>query len=211
MAEPALGIAIIIGVCGLTVMAAGGIKARWILALLGGMVVAVLLMLSLHLIKPYQEQRFTYLVNPNAASSSTGYQIEQSRIAVGSGGLRGEGFLNGSQTNGGFVPERQTDFIFTVVAEESGFLGSSLLLALFSVLVWRALVIARRAEDPYAQCVAAGIAMWFAFQGFTNIGMTMGIMPVTGVPLPFVSYGGSATFASLIAVGLLLNINARAR
>ncbi len=131
------------------------------------------------------------------------------RIAIGNGGIFGQGLFNGSQTKSGFVPEQQTDFIFTVAGEELGLVGSALLIALLGVLLWRALRIAMRADDLFGRVAAAGIACWFGFQAFQNIGMCLGIMPVTGVPLPLVSYGGSSMFAGLMAIGLLQNIHLR--
>ena len=116
-----------------------------------------------------------------------------------------------TQTRAGFVPEQQTDFVFTVAGEELGLVGAAVLIAVLGVVIWRALRIARASDDVFGRVAAAGIACWFGFQAFQNIGMCLGIMPVTGVPLPFVSYGGSSLFAGLLAVGLLQNIHARNR
>ncbi len=209
LAEPALGIAIVVGVIALTVLALAGAPARWICGLLAGTMLVAVAVASLHLLKPYQEQRFTYFTDPRGNHSTTGYQIEQSRIAIGSGGLTGQGFLKGSQTDGGFIPEQQTDFVFTVAAEESGLVGATVILLALGVLLWRGITIAVRAPDLYGSIVAGSVVMWLAFQSFTNIGMTVGIMPVTGLPLPFVSYGGSSLFADLIGVALLSNIARR--
>ncbi len=209
LAEPALGIAIVVGVIALTVLALAGAPAKWVSGLLAGTVLVAVAVSSLHLLKPYQEQRFTYFTDPHGSSTTTGYQIEQSRIAIGSGGLTGQGFLKGSQTDGGFIPEQQTDFVFTVAAEESGLLGATVILLALGVLLWRGITIASRAPDLYGSIVAGSVVMWLAFQSFTNIGMTVGIMPVTGLPLPFVSYGGSSLFADLIGVALLYNIARR--
>jgi rod shape determining protein RodA len=130
-------------------------------------------------------------------------------MAIGAGGLFGQGLFQGAQTNGQFVPEQQTDFVFTVVGEELGLVGGLLMIALFGVLLWRACGIARAATEPFPLLLAAGVVGWFTFQTFENIGMTMGIMPVAGIPLPFVSYGGSSMFANFIAVGLLENVRLR--
>jgi rod shape determining protein RodA len=127
---------------------------------------------------------------------------------VANGGLFGTGLFNGPQTNGAFVPEQQTDFVFSVAGEELGFIGSIAIIALFALLCWRGLKIARRA-DPSGRLIAAGIVCWFAFQAFQNIGMNLGLTPVTGLPLPFVSYGGSSMFAEAIAVGLIVAIGRR--
>ena len=162
-------------------------------------------------LKAYQVDRFLAFVNPDLDPRGAGYNVEQARIAIGNGGLLGQGLFHGSQTRSGFVPEQQTDFVFTVAGEELGLLGAGLLIALLGLVIWRALVIARRAEDVFGRVAAAGIACWFGFQAFQNIGMCLGIMPVTGVPLPFVSYGGSSLFAGMLAVGLLQNIHVRSQ
>jgi rod shape determining protein RodA len=162
-------------------------------------------------INEYQVKRLQSFVNPNADTQGSGYQLRQARITVGSGGLIGTGLFNGPQTNGRFVPEQQTDFIFTVAGEQLGFLGCSVIILLYLTLLMRAFGIARRATDPYGRLVCTGVAAWFAFQTFENIGMTLGLMPMTGVPLPFMSYGGSSMFATLIGFGLLQNVHARQR
>ena len=140
------------------------------------------------------------------ATGIGGYNTAQARLAIGSGGLLGKGLFNGTQTNGRYVPEQQTDFVFTVAGEELGFVGAGLIIFLLGVVLWRACRIARDSTELYGTIVAAGIVAWFAFQAFENIGMTLGIMPVTGLPLPFVSYGGSSMFAVWVAVGLLQSI-----
>jgi rod shape determining protein RodA len=160
-------------------------------------------------LKAYQVDRFLAFTNPELDPRGAGYNTEQARIAVGNGGLFGQGLFDGSQTRSGFVPEQHTDFVFTVAGEELGLVGAGLLILLLSVVIWRALVIARHAEDVFGRVCAAGIACWFGFQAFQNVGMCLGIMPVTGVPLPFVSYGGSSMFAGMLAIGLLQNIHLR--
>jgi rod shape determining protein RodA len=150
-------------------------------------------------------------VDPSADTQGAGYQLRQARITVGSGGLLGTGLFDGPQTSGRFVPEQQTDFIFTVAGETLGFLGSSVILMLYSIIFFRAFVIARRTTDLFGRLVCVGVIAWFVFQTFENIGMTMGLMPMTGVPLPFLSYGGSSMFANLIGVGLLQNVHVRSR
>jgi len=137
--------------------------------------------------------------------------LEQSQVAIGSGGLLGRGYLAGDQTNAGFVPEQQTDFIFTVVGEEAGFAGSSVLLLLYAVLLSRGLRLAARAVEPFDMLIATGVTAWLAVQCFINIAMTIGLAPVTGLPLPFLSYGGSALFATAIGIGLLQNVARRTR
>ena len=165
------------------------------------------------MLKAYQVDRFLAFTNPDLDPRGAGYNVEQARIAIGNGGLFGQGLFDGSQTRSGFVPEQHTDFVFTVAGEELGLLGRRPADRRCSCLViWRALVDRRAdADDVFGRVAAAGIACWFGFQAFQNIGMCLGIMPVTGVPLPFVSYGGSSMFAGMLAVGLLQNIHPLAR
>ena len=166
---------------------------------------------QLGVLKDYQLERFKAFTQQDQDTLGAAYNITQARIAIANGGLTGTGLFRGEQTNGKFVPEQQTDFVFTVAGEELGLVGAGLLILLLSVVIWRALVIARRAEDVFGRVAAAGIACWFGFQAFQNIGMCLGIMPVTGVPLPLVSYGGTSMFATLMAVGLLQNIHLRSQ
>ena len=161
------------------------------------------------LLKDYQLDRFRAFYDPTADPKGVGYNVRQAQIAIGSGGVDGQGLFHGAQTQGQFVPAQQTDFIFTVAGEELGFLGAAVIVALIGLVLWRAGRIAMQAEDLFGRLVATGILCWFAFQSFENIGMTLGIMPVTGVPLPFVSYGGSSMFANMLAVGLLQNVHMR--
>lgn len=209
--QPDMGTVIIISASVVTIVAVSGAPSRWVVglllvALLGGFVAVKVGVLS-----DYQVKRLQSFVNPSADPQLSGYQLRQSRITVGSGGLVGKGLFKGPQTNGRFVPEQQTDFIFTVAGEELGFLGSSLILFLFMIILWRSFRIARKSQDLFGRLVCTGVIAWFAFQAFENIGMTMGLMPMTGVPLPFVSYGGSSMFANLIGIGLLQNVHARQR
>jgi len=153
--------------------------------------------------------RFMAFTNPDLDPRGAGYNTEQARIAVGNGGLFGQGLFDGSQTRSGFVPEQHTDFIFTVAGEELGLVGAGLIVLLSCLVVWRALAISAATDDMFGRVAAAGIACWWGFQAFQNIGMCLGIMPVTGVPLPFVSYGGSSLFAGMLALGLLQNIHVR--
>ena len=164
---------------------------------------------QLHIIKDYQVQRLTSFLDPTADVQRAGYNKQQAEIAIGAGGLTGKGYLHGSQTNLDYVPEQHTDFIFTVVGEELGFAGSMTVLLLFGLVLWRAFRIALLSKDPFGTFVAAGVAAMIAIQVFVNIGMTIGIMPITGIPLPFISYGGSALIADFIGIGLLMNINLR--
>ena len=209
IAQPDLGTAIIISAAVVTIIAASGAQTRWPLGLLSLSGIGAYVAIKIGVLDEYQLKRLQSFVDPTADPQSTGYQLRQARITIGSGGFFGKGLFNGPQTNGRFVPEQQTDFIFTVAGEELGFLGCIFILALYSIVLWRALVIARRSNDIFGRLVCIGIMAWFGFQIFENIGMAVGLAPITGVPLPFLSYGGSSMFASLIAVGLLLNVHSR--
>ncbi|WP_228387794.1 MULTISPECIES: rod shape-determining protein RodA [unclassified Nocardioides] len=209
MLQPDLGTMLVLTATVFGILATSGAPRRWLALLIGaGVTVATLAVLG-GLLKDYQVDRFMAFTNPDLDPRGAGYNVEQARIAVGNGGLFGQGLFDGSQTRAGFVPEQHTDFIFTVAGEELGLLGAGLVVLLLGVVLWRALSIAYRSEDVFGRVAAAGIACWFGFQAFQNIGMCLGIMPVTGVPLPFVSYGGSSMFAGLLAVGLLQNIHLR--
>lgn len=207
--QPDLGTMLVLSATVFGVLAAAGTPRRWLGVLAGGAVVAAAAAVALGVLQQYQIDRFLAFTNPQLDPRGAGYNTEQARIAVGNGGLFGQGLFAGSQTRSGFVPEQHTDFIFTVAGEELGLVGAGLLIVLLGVVVWRALAIAAAADDLFGRVAAAGIACWFGFQAFQNIGMCLGIMPVTGVPLPLVSYGGSAMFACLIAVGMLHNIRLR--
>ena len=209
--QPDMGTVFIISASVVTILAVSGAPMKWIvglilLAIIGGFVAT-----KTGIVNDYQVKRLQSFVNPNADTQGAGYQLRQARITVGSGGLIGTGLFNGPQTNGRFVPEQQTDFIFTVAGEELGFVGCSVIILLLLTILMRAFGIARRSTDPYGTLVCTGVIAWFAFQIFENIGMTLGLMPMTGVPLPFLSYGGSSMFANLIGIGLLQNVHARQR
>ncbi|NBM16685.1 rod shape-determining protein RodA [Streptomyces sp. GC420] len=206
MLMPDLGSVMVIVVIVLGVLLASGASNRWIVGLIGAGATGAVLVAVLGLLDEYQINRFAAFANPELDPAGVGYNTNQARIAIGSGGLAGTGLFKGSQTTGQFVPEQQTDFVFTVAGEELGFLGAGLIIVLLGVVLWRACRIARETTELYGTIVAAGIIAWFAFQSFENIGMTLGIMPVAGLPLPFVSYGGSSMFAVWVAIGLLQSI-----
>lgn len=211
MGQPDFGTMMVFVFTILGVLTVSGAPKRWTLGLIAAGVAFGFAILHFHLLKAYQEARLTSFVNPSAHLANNGYNTNQARIAIGSGGFSGAGLFHGAQTSGQFVPEQQTDFVFTVAGEELGFVGAGLIIVLLGVVLWRALRIANAAADAFGTLVCAGVVSWFAFQSFINIGMTMGIMPVTGLPLPFVSYGGSAMFANLIAIGLIQNVHLRTR
>jgi rod shape determining protein RodA len=211
MLQPDLGTVLVLVFIVLGVIALSGAPARWILGLITAGLLVCVAAVQLDVLDDYQVDRFAAFANPALDPQGVGYNTNQARIAIGSGGVEGKGLFQGTQTNGRFIPEQQTDFIFTVAGEELGLWGGSLVLALLGIVLWRGLRIAGRAKDAFGRLVAAGVVCWFAFQSFVNVGMTLGIMPVTGLPLPFVSYGGSAMFANLLAVGLLQNVHLRSR
>jgi rod shape determining protein RodA len=191
--------------------------ARWshLLALAAAglaVILAVLVLLpkvGIEMLEPYQQERLTGFTNPDSDPSGTTYNVTQSITAVGSGGLDGRGVSGATQTRLDYLPEHATDFVFASFAEQRGFLGASLLLGLYLLVVWRALRVVTVARDAFGAIVAGGIVFAFLFQVFVNVGMTMGIAPVTGIPLPFVTVGGSSMIVNLIAIGVLLSIHAR--
>ena len=211
MLQPDLGTTLIISSAIVLMIAVSGAPSRWVaglllLAVLGGFVAV-----KAGVVSQYQIKRLQSFVNPSADPQQSGYQLRQARITIGSGGILGKGLFHGPQTNGRFVPEQQTDFIFTVAGEETVFLGCGLMLLFFGLFFWRAFLIAQRTDDLFGRLVCVGVIAWFALQTFENIGMSMGLMPMTGVPLPFISYGGSSMFATLIGFGLLQNVHLRSR
>jgi rod shape determining protein RodA len=193
------------------VLAVGGAPARWMIGLSAVMVLGAAVVLKLHLLSGYQQARLTAFFHPNAGSTTYGYNARQARLAIGSGGLTGSGLFHGPQINKGYVFAAHTDFIFATAGEELGFIGSSAIIILLGIILWRGLRIASRAPDLFGRVVAAGIVCWLAFESFENIGMNLGIMPITGIPLQFVSYGGSSMFASMLAIGMLQNVHMQTR
>jgi rod shape determining protein RodA len=208
MLQPDLGSAMVLGCAVFGVLIAAGVRARWTIGLLVVGVVVAVLAIKGGILHGYQLERFKSFTDPGHDVQGAAYNVTQAHIAIADGGLFGTGLFHGPQTNGGFVPEQQTDFIFSVAGEEFGLLGAGLLIALFTALCWRGLAIAREA-DRAGRLLAVGIVCWFAFQTFQNIGMNVGLTPVTGVPLPFVSYGGSSMFAQGLAIGLLQAVRRR--
>lgn len=214
--QPDLGTALVYGAITLAVMFVGGVP--WthfalIGAILATLVTAVLVVApaaGVPLLKGYQEERLTSFLDPDAHLSGAGYQQDQSQTAIGSGKLTGRGD-RATQTRLDFVPERHTDFIFAVIGERYGFMGAAFVLSLYALLIWRALRIVTLSKNSYGTLVAGGIAAMLLFQVFVNVGMNLGIMPITGIPLPLLSYGGSSVLATLLAVGVLQSIHMQAR
>jgi rod shape determining protein RodA len=204
--EPALGVMLVLVFTLAGIVVVSGIRLYWVLGLLAAVAGAVYAIAKLHLLKGYQLTRLTSFLHPSQDLAGTGYNGLQAKIAVGSGGLHGEGLFHGTFTGGNFVPSVQTDFIFTVAGEELGFIGAAAIVALLAIVVFRAIRAAQIADDMFGMLVASGVAIWFLFQTFVNVGMTIGITPITGLPLPFISYGGSAIFADMIAIGLVQSV-----
>jgi len=207
--QPDLGTSIVLLAILVGILVVAGARARHLGVLALTAIVLIFGALQLGLVKDYQIARLTAFFDPQNDPQRSDYNRTQAEIAIGSGGLLGRGYLKGTQTNLDFVPEQHTDFIFTVIGEEFGFVGAIFVLMLFALLIWRAVRIALLAKDPFGTYLAAGIASMLAIQVFVNVGMTLGIMPITGIPLPFVSYGGSSFLTNCAAVGLLLNIHMR--
>ena len=200
------GTVMIIGATLLTVLVASGTKLRWVVGSLFAVLIGGYVASQLNFIKDYQLKRLATFVDPKLDPLGAGYNTLQAKIAIGSGGWFGQGYLNGPQTQGKYVPAQRTDFIFTVAGEELGFFGATLVILLMGLILYRLSKIALKAPDRFGRLTAVGVAGWFAIQSFENIGMNLGIMPVTGVPLPFVSYGGSSMFVSWMAIGLAVAI-----
>ena len=211
--QPDLGTAITLGCVLGIVLVVAGVPARYLLVVGGIAVLVTILGLHLHVLKNYQLDRldaFLKQSDPNSCgSTSAGYNLCESKIAIADGGLTGRGLFHGPQTNLQYVPEQQTDFIFTAVGEQLGFAGAATLLGLFATMLWRIVRTAQLAYDRVGTLLCAGVLAYIAFSVFQNAGMTMGIMPITGIPLPLVSYGGSSTIATFAGVGIVLNVGMR--
>jgi rod shape determining protein RodA len=206
--QPDIGTTIILATIIVAMLVAAGTRTRFLVVLALTAALALFGAFQLHIVKDYQVARLTNFLHASNDQTQN-YNRREAEIAVGAGGVLGKGYLKGSQTDLAFVPEQYTDFIFTVVGEETGFLGAVMLLILFAFVLWRAYRIALLSRDPFGTYLAVGIATMIAIQVFVNIGMTLGIMPITGIPLPFISYGGSALVADFIGIGLLQNVHMR--
>jgi rod shape determining protein RodA len=207
--QPDLGTALVFLAILMAMLLVGGARPRHLAALTVAGVVAMVAVVQLGVLKQYQLDRLSAFLDPTGDPLRSAYNLNQSKTAIGSGGLGGKGLFNGSQTNLSYVPEQHTDFIFTAVGEQLGLAGSATLLALFGIVVWRTWRSAALARDLSGTLICVGVLAMLTFQIFENVGMTMGIMPITGIPLPFMSYGGSSTVASFAAIGLVLNVHMR--
>ncbi len=201
--QPDLGSAAVIVAMGLVVVAVAGVQRRWlVLATVVGAGL-VLVALTTPLLSEYQRDRLTAFADSSADPQGSGYQTRMVRLAIGSGGMWGQGFMEGERTQAGAVPYQLNDFVFSVAGEELGFVGATGLILLLAFVVMRVLVVASRAPDQFGRLVGVGVATWLAVQVVQNVGMNLGLLPVTGLPLPFISYGGSSMLVSWVAVGLV--------
>jgi rod shape determining protein RodA len=208
--QPDLGTVLVFAVIIVALFAIAGVSMRQLVILCLLAATGVYAVVGLGLLKQYQLDRLTTFIDPESGTSAgSAYNQEQSKQAIAHGRITGEGFEQGSQTQGGFVPEQHTDFIFTAVGEELGFVGAIVLLGLFAIVLWRTWRAARLSRDFFGTLVCVGVFAMLAFQMFENVGMTLGIMPVTGIPLPFTSYGGSSLITSFACIGLVLNVSMR--
>ncbi len=212
MLQPDLGTTLVFVAVSMGMLLIGGVRVRHIAALTLVGIVGVVLVLNSGMLEKFQQCRLTSFLetqDQECADRDAAYNLEQAKTAIGSGGLTGAGPFNGTQTRLDIVPEQHTDFIFTAVGEELGFIGAGTLLALLSIIAWRVWRTAQLARDQLGTLICVGVLSMFVFQVFENVGMTMGIMPITGIPLPFMSYGGSSTLTAFIAMGLVLNVHMR--
>jgi rod shape determining protein RodA len=213
--QPDFGTALVYGASLAAVLFVAGTRWLMLAALAASVLVAAVLILwalpaaGAHVLQPYQVKRITGFLHPDSDPSGATYNIAQSKVAVGAGGFDGRGVAGATQTNLSYLPEHATDFVFASFAEQRGFFGTTILLLLYLLVVWRGLRIVTVARDLFSAIVAGGIVVAFLFQIYVNVGMTMGIAPITGIPLPFVSVGGSSMIANLAAMGVLLSIHVR--
>ena len=207
MLQPDLGTALVFIAITVAMFVTAGVRGRYLAALTVVGVIGVAVILQSSVLQTYQRDRLTTFLDTSHATASAAYNVNQSQTTIANGGIWGKGLFKGPQTQLGYVPEQQTDFIFTVMAEELGFAGAATLLALYAIVIWRTWRAAQLARDQLGTLICVGVLAMFVFQVFESVGMTMGIMPVTGIPLPFMSYGGSSTIACFMAIGLVLNVH----
>jgi len=207
--QPDLGTDLVFLAILFAMLLVAGVQGRHLAALVVLGVVGIVVVLHLGILQRYQVDRLTAFLDPKGDTRNIGYNLDESKITIGSGGFVGKGLFKGTQTNLSYVPEQHTDFIFTAVGEQLGFVGSALLLLLFTFVVWRIWRAALLARDAAGTMICVGVMALIVFQVFENVGMTVGIMPIAGIPLPFVSYGGSALMAYSAGIGLVLNVHMR--
>ncbi|NEZ45668.1 rod shape-determining protein RodA [Clostridium niameyense] len=207
--QPDMGMTMVCFFAVLGMFFIAGLDLKVIIGGLASLVGLVAIIWNSPLMQTYWKNRLTSFINPEADELNTGLQLVQSKIGIGSGGLLGKGFLKGTQISGGFIPEAHTDFVFSVVGEEWGFIGACILIVLYAILVYKFIKIAQKSKDIFGNMVTIGIMSSFLFSILQNVGMTIGILPITGITLPFMSYGGSSTLTNFMAIALILNINMR--
>jgi rod shape determining protein RodA len=210
MMQPDLGTSVVLAAILAGMLFMSGASLKWLMAMVAAAVAAVPLAWT-YVLRDYQKDRILTFLNPAADTQGSGWQVLQSQIAVGSGRLLGTGLTNGSQTRGQFLPVQESDFVFAVLAQELGFIGAIVVFLLFAALLWRVLVSAWRSKDPFGTLFGAGLASMILFQVFVNVGMVIGILPVTGIPLPFVTYGGASLVSIAIGLGVVQSVNIRQR
>lgn len=213
LVQPDLGTGLIVLVAGATVIICAGAKTSWVLITIAGIVIFAGLVIATsmtpgfpHVLKEYQLNRLIVFIDPSVDPGGSGYNLQQAKIAVGSGGFFGKGIGNASQSGSGFLPEAHTDFIFALLAEEFGFVGSAVLLGLFGWMIISTILLAQRVELPFAKLILCGIASMWTFQVLQEVGMCIGIMPITGIPLPFISFGLTSMVINCLAIGLVQSI-----
>jgi rod shape determining protein RodA len=208
MLQPDLGTSLVLVAILAGMLFMSGASLRWLLAGAAGVVLAVPIAWN-YVLRDYQKERLLSFLNPTTDTQGSGWQVFQSQMTVGSGGLVGTGLTNGAQSRGGFLPVQESDFVFAVLAQELGFLGAIVVFLLFIALLWRILACAWKSRDPFGTLFGAGLASMILFQVFVNIGMVIGIMPVTGIPLPFITHGGASLISLAIGLGVIQSINLR--
>lgn len=210
MLQPDLGTSLVLLAILAGVLFMSGASLRWLLAGTAGALAAIPIAWT-YVLRDYQKERIASFLNPTADVQGSGWQVIQSQIAVGSGGLLGTGLTNGTQSRGEFLPVQESDFVFAVLAQELGFIGAVVVFILFGALIWRVLVAAWRSRDPFGLLFGAGVASLLLFQAFVNVGMVIGILPVTGIPLPFITHGGASLVSIALGLGVVQSINIRQR
>ena len=208
MMQPDLGTSLVLASILAGMLFMSGASLKWLLAAALGVVAAVPIAWN-YVLRDYQQNRILSFLNPSADTQGSGFQVAQAQMTVGSGGFLGTGLTNGAQSRGGFLPVQESDFVFAVLAQELGFLGALVVFLLIMALLWRILVCAWRSRDPFGTLFGAGIASAILFQVFVNVGMVIGITPVTGIPLPFISHGGASLISLAIGLGVIQSINLR--
>ena len=206
--QPDLGTSLVFGAMVVGTLFVSGASLRWLVVLSAGIVAAIPFAWT-YLLRDYQKQRLISFLDPTADPQGSGYHVIQSMIAVGSGGFFGKGLTNGTQNSLSFLPVQSTDFVFAILAEELGFVGAMVVFLLFAALIWRVLLAAWRTDDAFGLAFAGAIASMLLFQVLVNVGMTIGIMPVTGIPLPFITHGGASLISIALGLGVLQSINLR--